>query len=114
MFGIWCKVWGGVTGLREVWLKENGVMVEFSNRIEAEKVAAGLTQDTMGDPNRTANFEYTVREFARLPSDWMENHDCKQQDRQHHYDAQQRKERQRAGLRSDLAESYGGFASNYR
>jgi len=41
-WGVWCEVWGGVTGSREAWLKSNGARATFATREEAEAEAAGL------------------------------------------------------------------------
>lgn len=45
MIRIWCRVSGGVTGTREAWFKENGVVREFKSRAEADAVAAHLARE---------------------------------------------------------------------
>ena len=60
-FGVWCEVWGGMTGSRESWLKENDKRKEFSSRESAERIAAELTSNVAQNPFRTANFRYTVK-----------------------------------------------------
>lgn len=67
-YGVWCAVWGGVTGHRESWLKERDRIREFSTLTEAACCAADLNQRTNGNPYRKANFSYTVRS---LPEDIM-------------------------------------------
>jgi hypothetical protein len=66
MWGVRCRVWGGVTGLRESWLKSNGTLKVFESRAEAEQVAKRLDSSTNGNPFRTANFEYTAQRFCDL------------------------------------------------
>lgn len=61
-FGIWCEVWGGVTGPREAWLKDNdGLRRVFATRDEAEAEAARLNDKFGRNPNRKAEFSYTAR-----------------------------------------------------
>jgi hypothetical protein len=63
MWGVWCECWGGVTGNREAWLKSHGTIAQFATRQEAETEAARLNTRANGNPNRTADFRYTAREF---------------------------------------------------
>jgi hypothetical protein len=43
-YGIWCEVWGGVTGHRGAWLKAGGVrLAVFETLAEAEAEARRLT-----------------------------------------------------------------------
>jgi hypothetical protein len=65
-FGIWCEVWGGVTGHRCAWLKSNGEQQRFTSRDEAEAEAMRLNEQTNGNPHRTASFRYSVRELSPL------------------------------------------------
>jgi hypothetical protein len=64
-YRIWCKVWGGVTGHRESWLKDNGKVRAFSTREAAAKVSRDLNIAAMSNPNRTAEFLYEVVEWWR-------------------------------------------------
>jgi hypothetical protein len=59
-FGIWCEVWGGVTGSRAAWMKADGQLVRFGSREAAEAEAARLNERLNG-PNARASFNYTVR-----------------------------------------------------
>src|SRR5262249_32128275 len=63
-FGVWCAVWGGVTGSRASWLKSNGEIQIFESREAAEQVARRLDASTNGNPHRCASFSYTVRAFS--------------------------------------------------
>jgi hypothetical protein len=63
-FGVWCEVYGGVTGHRQAWLKENGAVVMFDTHEEAAERAKKLSDDKNGNPYRTANFEYSAREIT--------------------------------------------------
>ena len=63
IYGIWCEVWGGVTGSRSSWLKEHGKIKVFTNRAEAELEAMGWTDRNARNPNRKAEFRYTVRQI---------------------------------------------------
>lgn len=60
MFRIWCEVWGGVTGSRAAWLKQNGEIADFATREAAEAEAARLNDRTKDNPR--ASFSYSVRE----------------------------------------------------
>jgi len=63
MFGIWCRVSGGVTGTREAWLKADGKVQLFDTREQAEEEAARLNKLNNGNPYRTADFRYTAQEY---------------------------------------------------
>ncbi len=65
MFGIWCEVWGGVTGSRRSWLKADGENPTVW-REQAEAEAARLAQDRNSNPHRTATFNYTVRRLLKV------------------------------------------------
>src|SRR4051795_10125185 len=41
-YGIWCVVSGGLTGHREAWLKQDGVVMEFPTEAAATAEAAHL------------------------------------------------------------------------
>jgi hypothetical protein len=60
MFRIWCEVWGGVTGHRTAWLKDDIGIATFATREEAEAEAARLNASGNNNPHRKANFSYTV------------------------------------------------------
>jgi hypothetical protein len=60
-YGVWCEVWGGVTGSRASWLKQNGQTAKFTTLEAAEKQAAEHQRTTMGSPYRTAIFSYSAR-----------------------------------------------------
>ena len=61
-YGVWCEVWGGVTGHRESWLKNSvGSPMEYPTLEAATNVAAELNENTNGNEYRTADFRYTVR-----------------------------------------------------
>ena len=66
MFGIWCEVWGGVTGSRRSWLKAEGEIQRYDTREQAEAEAARLAQDRNSNPHRTATFNYTVRRLPKV------------------------------------------------
>jgi hypothetical protein len=64
MFGIWCEVWGGVTGNRAAWMKADGEIVRYETRDEAETEASVQNERTNRHRReRSANFRYTVREL---------------------------------------------------
>lgn len=60
-WGVWCVVWGGVTGHREAWAKHNGKRVEFATRSEAEAEAKRLRASITG--HGLASFSYNAREI---------------------------------------------------
>jgi hypothetical protein len=59
MFRIKCRVSGGVTGTREAYMKERGVVQYFATRKEAEAIADHRNKTANG-PYATATFKYTV------------------------------------------------------
>jgi len=59
MFRIKCRVSGGVTGTRESYMKENGVVMYFDDKAEAQVIADHNNQERNG-PYATATFRYTV------------------------------------------------------
>ena len=61
MFHVHCHVWGGVTGDRQSLLKDNGVVIEFATREEAEERARFLNV-SMNNRHAVACFEYHVQE----------------------------------------------------
>lgn len=61
-FQIWCRVSGGVTGTREAWLKSDDKIQQFDSEAEAQAEADRLLRTTNGNPHRTANFSYSVRQ----------------------------------------------------
>lgn len=63
MYGVWCEVWGGVTGSRASWMKNNGERVEFATLKEAQDVAQKLTETIALNPHHTANFRYTAKKI---------------------------------------------------
>jgi hypothetical protein len=68
-FGIWCEVWGGVTGHRTAWLKnikDSTKVWEFDDETEAQVMAAHYQNSTNSNPHRTANFSYTVRPLTAI------------------------------------------------
>jgi hypothetical protein len=67
-WGIFCEVWGGITGRRSAWLKSNGKLAVFSSREEAEAEAKLCNDKTNGNPHRTASFAYTVRPLGKNPA----------------------------------------------
>lgn len=62
-WGVWCEVWGGVTGRREAWLKQNGKVALFATRGAAAGEAARHMSRQMGAPHRTANYRYSAKEY---------------------------------------------------
>jgi len=63
-YGIWCEVWGGVTGSRSSWAKgPAGEVLEFASQEEAVVEAEARMARTQGDVRRTANFAYTAAEL---------------------------------------------------
>lgn len=60
MYGIWCEVWGGVTGSREGWMRDDQGILEFEDEEIAALAAAAAQEGRSKSP--TANFRYTVRE----------------------------------------------------
>lgn len=58
VWGIWCEVWGGVTGHREAWAKSNGEIRIFDSEEAAQDQARKWEQSAMSNPYRTADFRY--------------------------------------------------------
>ena len=50
---------GGVTGTRESYMKERGVVMCFATKAEAQGIANHYNRVTNG-PYKTADFKYTV------------------------------------------------------
>lgn len=65
-FRIWCEVWGGVTGCRQAYLKQDGKLYEAAGRAAAEAEADRLNT-RMNGPHAKASFRYTVVEIVK---DW--------------------------------------------
>jgi hypothetical protein len=63
-WGVWCRAWGGVTGERSSWLKENGSIRVFDTADEAEKVATELNRKR--PPHAKAFFSYTATSMSGL------------------------------------------------
>lgn len=61
-YRIHCVVSGGVTGYRESWLKQGGVIYEVASKAAAITHAAHLNKEANG-PHATARFSYTVVEM---------------------------------------------------
>ena len=59
MYYILCRCWGGVTGSREGYLKEDGEHKIFATKEEAEKEAQGLNE-RMNTGYGPARFQYSV------------------------------------------------------
>jgi hypothetical protein len=64
IYGVWCEVWGGITGNRTAWLKADGKIAEFDSIAEAAAEAARLQATANGDLYRTANFRYTAQRMV--------------------------------------------------
>jgi hypothetical protein len=71
MYGIWCEVFGGVTGHRASWLKENGKVKTFDTLQAATSEAALHNERTNGNPFRAASFRYTAR-FWDTDLNWIQ------------------------------------------
>ena len=61
MFGIWCEVWGGVTGSRSSWMKRDDVVVEFATEEEAQAEADRLMEAVRSRPFSSVSFRYSAR-----------------------------------------------------
>ena len=59
-YGVWCEVFGGVTGFRHNWLKSNDEVCKFAEYEEAEEEARLLNMK-MNGPNARAYFSYSAR-----------------------------------------------------
>lgn len=57
-WGVWCEVWGGVTGFRQSWLKRDDAVVEFETEAEARIKADELKVNAVG---MKAQFNYSPR-----------------------------------------------------
>jgi len=58
-YGIWCSVWGGVTGHRQAWLKEDD-KIWTGTEEEAMKRATELNA---AQRMSTAHFSYEVQPY---------------------------------------------------
>jgi hypothetical protein len=58
-YGVWCQVWGGPTGPRSAWLKQNDVRFETPDFDEAAARAEKLTEAKRNHPH--AHFFYELR-----------------------------------------------------
>lgn len=65
-YGIWCTVFGGVTGHRENWLHQSGDLFETESLSYAERMAADLNEQMNKSPSRAATFRYKVVPFTPL------------------------------------------------
>jgi hypothetical protein len=54
-YGVWCEVWGGVTGYRAKWLKSSGTLQVFDSALAATAVA-----DCLSGPFRSSK-PFSVR-----------------------------------------------------
>jgi hypothetical protein len=65
-YGVWCEVWGGVTGPRSAWLKNGGAgePALFDTLEDAQREADQIQRRQNNTPRRTANFRYTAKQFA--------------------------------------------------
>jgi hypothetical protein len=61
-YGIWCEVWGGVTGRRGAWLKVEGQIQVYPTLQEALAIAADIQNRC--NPNGATNYSYQAREFT--------------------------------------------------
>ncbi len=59
---IHCEVSGGVTGYRQAYLKNDGVLVTFTDEAAAQAHADQLTATANDNKYRTADFRYTAEE----------------------------------------------------
>ena len=59
MFRIKCRVSGGVTGTRESYMKDRGIVQYWPTKQDAQTVADHNNKVRNG-PYRTADFKYTV------------------------------------------------------
>lgn len=64
MYGIWCEVFGGVTGHRTSWLKSKGEVLRYDTPGEAQVEASRLSRYRNNPPSSTgAVFSYTVKKM---------------------------------------------------
>ena len=61
-FIVMCRVSGGITGTREGPLKNEGSIVHFADKDEAQSQADELSDRYNGNPHRHADFRYWVEE----------------------------------------------------
>jgi len=61
VYRVWCVIYGGVTGHREAWLKENHRIYSTNNLEEASEKAKELNHKTSMFVG-SSKFEYTVKE----------------------------------------------------
>lgn len=59
---VMCRVSGGITGTREAPLKNDGRIVYYDNKEEAQGVADELTDNRMSNPWRACDYRYWVIE----------------------------------------------------
>ena len=59
-YGVWCEVWGGVTGHRSAWLKNKSTLASFATLADAEAEAERLRATSARSLSR-ASFRYTAR-----------------------------------------------------
>lgn len=62
-FGVWCEVWGGVTGHRASWLKSNESEVQLFETYAAAEAEAQKYNQRARQPTQQASFSYRVKEF---------------------------------------------------
>lgn len=62
-YGIWCEVWGGVTGSRSAWAKRAGEIESFAELEAAIAQAEHYEQRSNGNPYAKASFRYSAREL---------------------------------------------------
>jgi hypothetical protein len=62
LYGVWCVVYGGVTGRREDWALRDNVLHTFTTPEAAAAEASRLA--AVPRYNRTAEFAYTARELT--------------------------------------------------
>ena len=65
MYRIKCRVSGGVTGTREAYMKEKGVVQYWETKGDAQKIADHNNKVRNG-PHKTADFKYTVESACRV------------------------------------------------
>lgn len=62
IYGVWCRLGGGVTGTHEGWLKRNGAFATFGEA-EARAEAARLNV-AMNGPYASGTFHYEARPYV--------------------------------------------------
>jgi len=63
VYGVWCRVSGGMTGTREAWMKSGGRVARFETLEAAEAEAAKHNKAMNASPYRTAYFSYRAMEY---------------------------------------------------